>query len=205
LLAALQHQHSCGDQDQHNNAAHTDLERRFSKIDLRNAEVISQVDRKFIACLIDDSSGDVGKPCDSRIEAYDKGRSGKALVLIDQHAADERIRVERLLRELCIGYLRTEGDGVKRKELSPSLPVLLTRHEASRLTESDQIRKVFDAWGVRFAGDLGQKSAAHDEERPETNDGGYVQIMVSSVPEVVCEKVWLLPTVLKASHNRLHS
>ena len=61
---------------------------KLSKIVLKSARIISQVDRKFILiCMNNHSQADT-------IEG------NELLVLVDQHAADERIRVERLLAEL---------------------------------------------------------------------------------------------------------
>jgi DNA mismatch repair protein MLH3 len=59
------------------------IEGRISKEALKNAEVTAQVDKKFILVTLKDESG------------------GMLLVIIDQHAADERIRIEGLLEELC--------------------------------------------------------------------------------------------------------
>ena len=58
----------------------------FTRDDLRSARVLGQVDAQFIACVLPPDPGTV--------------------VLVDQHAADERVRVERFLRELCEGYAR---------------------------------------------------------------------------------------------------
>ncbi|KAJ7050470.1 hypothetical protein C8F01DRAFT_1092311 [Mycena amicta] len=55
---------------------------RFQKADLRNVEIIEPVDCKFIVCLINNT-----------------------LVLIDQHAADERVLVEQFLKQLWDLYL----------------------------------------------------------------------------------------------------
>lgn len=62
---------------------------RISKQALRKAKFIAQVDRKFILVKL---------PVD-----YDETSVslGERLVIIDQHAADERIRIESLLEELC--------------------------------------------------------------------------------------------------------
>src|SRR4051812_32489121 len=73
-------------------------EHRFCKKDIEQAEVIGQIDNKFIACKL---------PCtqniDQDIEKNEivEQRPRNILVLVDQHAADERVRVEMLLKEFC--------------------------------------------------------------------------------------------------------
>jgi DNA mismatch repair protein MLH3 len=168
----------------HINAESTPPSRRFDKEDLLNAQVLDQVDRKFIACLIHGDTDTVG----------DTDASGRALVLIDQHAADERIRVERFLKELCLGFLQhnDRSNGVKTKMLSPSVPVLLTRHEALRLADSDVFRRAFECWGISFD-DLSSHSFHGGLD--DAGGGGYVQVFVKSIPAVVSEKVFLrIPT-----------
>ncbi|KAH7930648.1 hypothetical protein BV22DRAFT_1124687 [Leucogyrophana mollusca] len=166
--------------------------KRFRKEDLANAQVVNQVDRKFIACLVDDDlqSGE----SDSGGSGGDEPApsTGKALILIDQHAADERVRVERFLKDICIGFLRhAEGHGgVKVAQLSPPVPVLLTHHEASRLGTVQAFREAFDRWGIRFE-DLGRPSSnAADGAQGELGNA-YAQVFVSTVPKVVHEKLLL--------------
>jgi DNA mismatch repair protein MLH3 len=62
------------------------IDGRISKIALSRAEVISQVDKKFILVKLKTAGGS---------DTVDNS----LLVLIDQHAADERIRIETLLNE----------------------------------------------------------------------------------------------------------
>lgn len=69
------------------------LPRRISREALRQAKIIAQVDKKFILARLD-------------IEQVNQGSenvisSRQILILVDQHAADERCRVESLLCELC--------------------------------------------------------------------------------------------------------
>lgn len=162
---------------------------RFRKDDLRKAQVISQVDCKFIACVVGldhDDPSDAEK--DDEIREDELSTDGKTLVLIDQHAADERVRVERFLKSICRGFLSyQEGSGgVETKQLSPPVPVLLARHEASRLAELSDFQKAFESWGFRFSGLEETRSRLECET---DLDGGYIQVLVCTIPEIVSEKV----------------
>ncbi|KAK7470351.1 DNA mismatch repair protein [Stygiomarasmius scandens] len=161
--------------------------RRFSKDDLSNVRVINQVDRKFIACLIDEhpkqSEGSEigGEEC-----------STSALILIDQHAADERIRVERFLKSLCLGFLRPGGQGegeVEIRQLTVPKPILLTRHEATRLASSMEIQDAFRKWGFRFSDLAGVAEVI--SSMTNTEGDSYTQVSVSCIPEVVADKLLL--------------
>ena len=144
--------------------------------DISRMKVISQLDRKFIVCVVDatgesDESGQTSD-CAERI-----------LVLVDQHAASERVRVEGYLKNLCHHFLNAGRDGsqsASRVKLEPPRPILLSRREASILRGSTQI---LGRWGF-------------DLSWPETEDRGwntdqevYEQVLVHSVPQVVGEKV----------------
>ncbi|KAH9948429.1 hypothetical protein B0H21DRAFT_244966 [Amylocystis lapponica] len=131
-------------------------EGRLARSDLLQARVLGQVERKFVACVL-----------------------GGALVLLDQHAADERVRVERFLGGLCDGYLGAGTEGVRMRVLGPPVPVLLTSCEAER-TRDGAVRAAFARWGVRFV----------DGPCGDEGEGcGYEQVMVESVPEVVADKL----------------
>lgn len=160
---------------------------RFHKGDLLKARVINQVDRKFIACLVDldhSTHQEHGKP------PKNLAAGGSTLILIDQHAADERVRVERFLTEICFGFLRhCEGTGgVEVSELSPAVPILLTHHEASRLATIEEVQSAFNRWGIRFEG-LDKLTSFESECARDEASGGYVQVFVRAIPAIVSDKV----------------
>ncbi|CDO73770.1 hypothetical protein BN946_scf185015.g98 [Trametes cinnabarina] len=189
---------------------------RFTSAGLGAARVLGQVDRKFIACVMRTSTqGSTETSTEASTEAStseveDAGAVRDApcpdcgpgsrqregtLVLIDQHAADERVRVERFLRELCEGFLMSfsrpaglESDeaGVRTRTLVPPVNVLLTGLEAKTLEQSLEIRTAFARWGVVFAKSPGipRDYAIHSQE-----DESYSQIAVEAVPEVIADKL----------------
>lgn len=154
--------------------------------------MVGQVDRKFIACLI--THGD-GK---SLAHSASSPHTRTSLVVIDQHAADERIRVELFLRELCFGYLQNRDpggkaeDGIQMREIKPPIPILLTRDEGTRLRRTPLVVEAFRHWGFHF--DLAWSDDSPDGQDPfvaERNDD-YIQVFVRRVPEMVGEKVKIL-------------
>ena len=169
---------------------------RFTKEDLRCAEIINQVDNKFIACRItkrsclDMSVGDGGR---------DPYLDSPILVLVDQHAADERVRVERLLKDLCLGFLNSQDQTGNNssaskyaftRDLAPPRPVLLTQHEALSISQSQDIQESFRKWGVRFA-ELSKVISSSNGASDTSGNIGYLQLYVSAIPDVVGEKVCL--------------
>ncbi|KAL0580058.1 DNA mismatch repair protein [Marasmius crinis-equi] len=157
----------------------------FTREDVRGAVVINQVDRKFVACAFNGSEEDE--------------MQRKTLVLIDQHAADERVRVELLLRDLCFGFLRNIDSGLGEQEnaveirhLTPPVPILLTRVEERRLSSSQEVRDAFWSWGICFANPTQIKALDHGEVADSLDgddSGSYAQIAVEYIPEVVADKL----------------
>ncbi|KAJ7682423.1 hypothetical protein DFH06DRAFT_1161036 [Mycena polygramma] len=154
--------------------------RRFRKDDLRKAQVINQVDCKFIACLIDDSSSA-------------SASSTRTLVLVDQHAADERVRVEKFLKELCLGYLSSVNAGptkdlLRRRDLSPPVPSLLTRQEVRQLCDPST-RRAFEHWGFHFIDPAVDFSSNPEQGVEAGSSSGYSQVFVQCIPEVIADKL----------------
>jgi DNA mismatch repair protein MLH3 len=152
-------------------------------------KVISQLDRKFIVCVVDATS-------ESNGDSQTSDCSKRILVLVDQHAASERIRVEGYLKTLCHHFLDAGHEGSQttfRVKLEPPRPVLLSRREVSMLRSSSQI---LQRWGF----DL---SWPESEIRDQNADQEVV--LVHSVPQVVGEKVPILSLFLNGTHSFTNS
>jgi DNA mismatch repair protein MLH3 len=148
----------------------------LQKDDLARMDVINQLDRKFILCAVDEIKGGD----DSRQESDNPRRM---LVLVDQHAASERVRVEGFLRTLCHNFLDFEGNGSQspdRVELDPPRVILLSRKEASILRSTQSMLG-------RWCFGLSWPESKSRDQRIDQDE--YEQFLVHSVPRVVSEKV----------------
>ncbi|XP_037097660.1 DNA mismatch repair protein Mlh3 [Syngnathus acus] len=98
---------------------------RFSKDMIHSMKVLNQVDNKFLACLINTSD--------------DTQSKGNLLVLLDQHAAHERVRLENLIADSFEGDPNAPGE--RRLCSSTILPPLNIRvtEEEQRLLRSCQV------------------------------------------------------------------
>lgn len=142
---------------------------RLTREDLARAEVLGQVDRKFIACLV--RSSPPPPPTTPPTPTLKPAAAETTIILIDQHAAHERIRVETFLRDICTDFLSPAGcvrsqslvhTGVKSKkaqEKGRGKYILLTTEEANALLlpqvgaadAVNDIRDAFVRWGFAFA------------------------------------------------------
>jgi len=65
--------------------------------------------------------------------------------------------------------------------------VLLTQHEALTISQSQDVQETFRKWGVRFA-EL-SKVIFGSDGASDARSGGYLQVYVSAIPEVVGDKL----------------
>ena len=118
---------------------------------LKRVQVIGSVDDKFIACLLHVNKGE------------------EMLVLVDQHAAHERIRLEKLLNQ--VGYYSNEKKkkiNGQRTQLSPPANLSIYENEVSMLVH---YKKEFNNVGLNFSFVRSTTSSFH-------------RVFVSSVPAI---------------------
>ena len=152
--------HCCSDSDIQKafTQASASCSAKISKQGLSTARVISQVDKKFILICVNGSSNTMDR------------EEADLLVLVDQHAADERIRVEVLLADL------------KASPASLSKPLTFEiqareHHLLSRLASS------FAALGI-----------AYDLTAPAGSSN--CKLVVTALPAAIAERCRLEPKVL---------
>jgi len=131
----------------------------FSTESLSNVKVLGQVDRKFIACIISSSSkqGTGTEPI---------------LVVVDQHAADERVSLESILGELCSGFI--QGNGAT-TDLRKAPPIVIVDREEGEILRREGVCQVFRRWGIGL-------------ELPEPV-GDYLQVTIQTVPAVLSARL----------------
>ncbi|KAJ5502135.1 hypothetical protein N7463_005009 [Penicillium fimorum] len=141
---------------------------------LETAEVIAQVDKKFILAKVHTA------PVNLNLNW--EGSSDDVLLLIDQHAADERYRIELLFREMFLSTDLNENSGSGCRVRTVQVGSLA--FEVSS-TESDLFQKyigLFSAWGIEYVTHGKTKST--------------VLITVHTLPVLIAERCRLEPRVL---------
>ncbi|KAJ9376401.1 hypothetical protein DTO063F5_8833 [Paecilomyces variotii] len=115
----------------------TPFKGKLSKIALQKAEVIAQVDCKFILIKMTTAS--------------DLEVSGSVLAIVDQHAADERCRIEKLFEEIFLPPALTGGIGqhveVHTTELLPPIEFETSAVEFRLFRKYSEF---FTSWGCHY-------------------------------------------------------
>ncbi|KAE8350119.1 hypothetical protein BDV28DRAFT_47299 [Aspergillus coremiiformis] len=145
----------------------SDVRGKLRKQDLETAEIIAQVDRKFILARM-------------TITAESSRRSDPAsiLVLIDQHAADERCRVEALFEE-CFTP-RMEGP---RQIQTVTLEPIIFEIPASETLIFGRYTKFLGIWGIDYT-----------IEKGPADRSAYV--FVHTLPTLIAERCRLEPELV---------
>jgi DNA mismatch repair protein MLH3 len=178
-LSELLHQHCSSIGKGGALKSHPVTTNRLSKDDLLEAEVLAQVDKKFI--LVRTKTYPNDDPSHSA--------STDLLVLIDQHAADERVRVEALLHQLCSPAASTSGYQSKLGHRAQVVSVMLEK--PLHFTVSQQERSHFTTyaskfafWGILF--DIADSASIRDS-KDSTSETSHL-LSVTALPPSIVER-----------------
>ncbi|KAL8168536.1 UNVERIFIED_CONTAM: hypothetical protein K2H54_000804 [Gekko kuhli] len=161
---------------------------RFTKKMIESMQVLNQVDNKFIACLIN-TRPDENKEMD-----------GNLLVLVDQHAIHERIRLEQLIID---SYEKQSEASGKKKLLAstvcPPLEIEITEEQRRLLW---CCHKSLEEWGLELSFPknnplqilVGKVPLCFVEREANELRRGRQTVAKSIVQELVREQVELLQT-----------
>ncbi|ELR07595.1 hypothetical protein GMDG_02643 [Pseudogymnoascus destructans 20631-21] len=144
---------------------------RLSKSGLQRARVIAQVDRKFILARMPAAAAST----DGKVGGEDM------LVIIDQHAADERCRIEALMADFCLPPSPSPGlghdelvPGVRVERLEKNIVFEVPAAESELL---ERHRQHFADWGVLYC------------IRPPNPPGeGMDKVILTALPPGIAER-----------------
>lgn len=155
------------------------LDGRISKNALKRAEVISQVDKKFI--LVKLKTAVDANTVDNTL-----------LVLIDQHAADERIRIETLLKEFfgprATDTLSSLPSDIPTSDLDKAINFEISLKESRLLCKH---KEHFARWGIIF--DLPNTIT---QPNLTSIEASLQRLTVRSLPPSIIERCKLDPKIL---------
>lgn len=125
---------------------------KLSKTGLKQSHVLAQLDKKFILVKMQNS------PTVASGSSIERKPRGETLVLIDQHAADERLQVELLLADLCkspaaehiyTGYRSQLGHQSRVAFVMLEKPIRFVLSSEEKFQFVTHAAK-FAAWGILF-------------------------------------------------------
>ncbi|KAI7231338.1 hypothetical protein KC330_g6469 [Hortaea werneckii] len=166
---------------------------KLSKEALKDVQVIRQVDNKFILCKMPSSKAD--------------GKGASTLVLVDQHAASERVILENLLQELCAPI-----DAASRSNMSDHFgsytsavkTVLLERPQRFQISAQEaelftRHMPHFARWGIMYhlsPSNQAPRAPAIDNPFPRIEEEKQRLIIVRALPPSIAERCTLFPNLL---------
>ncbi|KAI2611628.1 uncharacterized protein GGS25DRAFT_483464 [Hypoxylon fragiforme] len=162
------------------------VEGRLSKENLRNATVIAQLDCKFILVKVPLSS--------SPFHTHAENEPGPSLlVIIDQHAADERCWVEALMKDYFVVVENTDTSTEQPQPLVQAQVELLEKPLTFDISAQDSRQlersvEYFRCWGILFKTSLVAKSKPNSQRR--------AQLLVFALPPSIAERCRQEPRLL---------
>lgn len=170
------------------------LGQKFTKDDLKKAEFLAQVDKKFLLVKLKMntfSSASNNNSSNSTNQDCTTTASQETLIMVDQHAASERIRVERYLKDYC-GSVARGDDSVKIYTFEEPKRLLLSREEVLQLKERGG-KEECERWGIGIdfvpTTELGIQMEIDDEEEESRGLSDYIQVQLNHIPLVVSDRL----------------
>ena len=171
----------------HHEKSAINLQGRLSKAALQRAELISQVDTKFILAKA---------PSDQIAGAGQDPRPG-VLVLIDQHAADERCRVEELMKNYFNKTVDEYGNDVWKAATSLLPKPLQFEISSQEKGVLHRFQGYFEHWGIYY--DVVPDHFGDGEGGDNTTKGTKkikAKVVVRKLPPVIVERCRTEPRLL---------
>lgn len=183
-------QHQCSDIDIQKALSESSslFSAKLTKEALKIARVIAQVDKKFILVLTN-----VISQVEPRKEKDTNPQ--RLLVLIDQHAADERVRVEALQADLCKGATSSNTTNPTTLSQNSSIETqLLTKPIVFFIQEQEY--KLFESQASHFAkwGILYSLSGA--QAKSLSTKSKECKVIVKNLPDAFAERCRVYPRTL---------
>ncbi|KAI6796327.1 hypothetical protein KC361_g4489 [Hortaea werneckii] len=165
---------------------------KLSKEALKDVQVIRQVDNKFMLCKMPNPKAD--------------GKRASTLVLVDQHAASERVILENLLQELCApidpasrtiisDHFGSNTPAVKTVLLERAQRFQISAQEADLFTRNTAH---FARWGIMYhlsPSNPTPFAPANDHQPPRVEEEHRL-LIVRALPPGIAERCTLFPTLL---------
>lgn len=166
------------------------LRGRVSRAGLRRAELVAQVDSKFILVKLP-----FNQVHDDQPNAQTSSPSS-CMVLIDQHAADERCRVEGLMRDYFVYHASSKSWEAVTELLPKPLFFELSRQDRNVLCRS---QGYFSHWGICY--DVETPGSGQSFQSKDSKNNGTVpkaRLAVRSLPPAILERCRTEPGLLSS-------
>lgn len=182
------HEMSTINMGSHFEASAMGLRGRISRGGLRRAELVTQVDSKFILVKVP-----FNQVHDDQPEAQTSSPSS-CMVLIDQHAADERCRVEGLMKKYFSYHASSKSWEAVTELLPKTLFFELSRQDRNVLRRA---QVYFSHWGICY--DVETPGSGRSLQSENSKINGTVRkarIAVRSLPPAILERCRTEPGLL---------
>lgn len=172
----------------HHEATAMGLQGRISRTGLRRAELVAQVDSKFIFVKVPFNKVD-GDQMNTEASP-----TSSSLVLIDQHAADERCRVESLMSDYFVYNTSSKTWEAVTELLPKPLFFELSRPDRDVLCRS---QAHFAHWGICYDVETPGSGRSFASKKPKNMEAvPQAKVAVRSLPPAILERCRTEPGLL---------